>query len=133
MTGILRIFVLLLGVGGCALIRPAPAPAPAPVVPAPADVAQPEAPRPAPAARLPATTIASLGNVREGGLWMRTPLVSAPMRGRVSDPATGREVVLDLLPLPGEPGAGSRLSLGAYQALGLPLTALPELRVAAAG
>jgi hypothetical protein len=133
MTGLLRAFVLLLGIGGCALIRPAPSPAPAPVVPAPADTARPEAPQPAPAARLPAATIASLGNVREGGLWMRTPLVSAPMRGRVSDPTTGREVVLDLLPLPGDPGAGSRLSLAAYQALGLPLTALPELRVAAAG
>lgn len=137
MSGMLRIFVLLLGVGGCALIRPAPASAPAPEL---ADAAQAEAdagaaaPAPqTPAARLPATTIASLGNVREGGLWMRTPLVSAPMRGRVSDPATGREVVLDLLPLKGDPGAGSRLSLTAYQALGLPLTALPELRVAAAG
>jgi hypothetical protein len=64
---------------------------------------------------------------------MRTPLVSVPMRGTVRDPATGRSVTLDLIPIAGAPGAGSRLSLGAYQALGLSLTALPELRVSAGG
>ena len=46
---------------------------------------------------------------------------------------TGRSVTLDLLPLDADPGAGSRMSLAAYQALGLPLTALPELRVSPAG
>jgi hypothetical protein len=47
----------------------------------------------------------------------------------VRDPGTGAAVVLDLIPLDAAPGAGSRMSLAAYRALGLPLTALPELRV----
>ena len=86
-----------------------------------------------PAPSLPATTVASLGEVARPGLWMRTPLVTAPMRGRVTDDTTGASVVLDLIPLDAPPGAGSRMSLAAYQALDLPLTALPELRVEPAG
>jgi len=55
------------------------------------------------------------------------------MRGRVTDAATGASVVLDLIPLDAPPGAGSRMSLAAYQRLNLPLTSLPELRVEPAG
>jgi hypothetical protein len=113
--------------GGCSLPGPfRTAAAPPPDSPAqPATGAEPA--RPAPS--LPATTIASLGDVTRPGLWMRTPLVTAPARGRVRDPGTGAAVVLDLIPLDAAPGAGSRMSLAAYRALGLPLTALPELRV----
>ncbi|MAU53091.1 MAG: hypothetical protein CMN17_12135 [Roseovarius sp.] len=130
----LTVALVFLLLGGCAVLTPPPAPAPEPA-PMSGPVTEPEtaaAPQPA-RARLPATTVASLGDVREAGLWMRTPLVSAPMRGTVSDPDTGRSVALDLIPIEGDPGAGSRLSLAAYQALGLPLTALPELRVSAGG
>jgi hypothetical protein len=129
MSGILRFSLVLAALGGCSLVGPRALPAPPPdavVIDAPA------APQP-PRASLPATTVASLGDVREPGLWMRTPLVSAPKRGTVRDPASGRSVALDLIPIEGEPGAGSRMSLAAYQALGLPLTALPELRVSAGG
>lgn len=133
MTPVLRMSCLVLILGGCGLWggRSAPAPPEDPVASTPPETEATEtAPEPAPV-RLPATTIASLGNVREPGLWMRTPLVSAPTPGMISDPATGRSVAVDLIPVEGAPGAGSRLSLAAYQALGLPLTALPELRVAA--
>jgi hypothetical protein len=146
MSGILRALSICLLAGGCGLVDPfrsadEPPPAgaadpgaataePATTEPATEDPPAPEEPA---AATLPATTVASLGDVARPGLWMRTPLVSAPMRGRVIDPATGASVVLDLIPLEAAPGAGSRLSLAAYQALGLPLTSLPELRVEPAG
>ena len=126
----LFVFCSCFGLAGCALISPHDAPAPpVPEPPAP-ELSDPD---PAPDRGLPGTTIASLGDVAQPGLWMRTPLVSAPMRGRLRDPATGRAVVLDLLPLDAAPGAGSRMSLKAYQSLGLPLTALPELRVEPVG
>lgn len=120
---------------GCAVGGPSTAPAPKPqatpqAAPPASGVAKAE---PAPQRRLPGTTIASLGNAAQPGLWMRTPLVTATMRGRVTDPATGLAVVLDLIPLDAAPGAGSRMSLGAYQSLNLPLTALPQLRVEPVG
>ncbi|WP_129590270.1 hypothetical protein [Roseovarius nitratireducens] len=135
MSGMVRVVLVCLLAGGCALLGPTeistdPPPAP------PSETAEDETatPQDAPAtSMLPATTVASLGNVTHPGLWMRTPLVTSPMRGRVSDPRTGRAVVLDLIPLDAEPGAGSRMSLAAYQQLNLPLTALPELRVEPAG
>ena len=74
-------------------------------------------------------TIASLGAVAEPGIWMKTPLVSAPAKGRVDYPAKGTSVVLDLIPLEGERGAGSQLSLAAMRLLEANLTDLPEVRV----
>ena len=124
------IFCSCFALAGCALIGPRAAPAPEVSAPPAPEISDSE---PAPDRGLPGTTIASLGDVAQPGLWMRTPLVSAPMRGRVRDPATGRAVVLDLLPLDAEPGAGSRMSLKAYQSLELPLTALPQLRVEPVG
>jgi hypothetical protein len=74
-------------------------------------------------------TVASLGTPTEPGLWLKTPLVDAAAKGRVSDAATGKSVAVDLIPLDAPPGAGSRLSLAAFRAIGASLTALPELRV----
>lgn len=124
------IFCSCLALTGCALIGPRGAPAPEVSAPPVPEETQTDA---APDRGLPGTTVASLGDVAQPGLWMRTPLVTAPMRGRVSDPATGRAVVLDLLPLDAAPGAGSRMSLKAYRELNLPLTSLPELRVEPVG
>jgi len=125
MRHVLPLPALCLALAGCAALAP-----PAPKPPQPAEATAPE---PEPVRRLPGTTIASLGDATRPGLWMRTPLVTDERRGRVIDPATGRSVVLDLIPLDADPGAGSRLSLAAYQSLNLPLTALPELRVEPAG
>ena len=75
------------------------------------------------------TTIASLGSPAESGLWLKTPLVDVPGRGRVDYAATGQSVAVDLIPRDAEPGAGSQLSLAGFRALGAALTALPELRV----
>ncbi|MEM6579242.1 MAG: hypothetical protein AAF678_12185 [Pseudomonadota bacterium] len=74
-------------------------------------------------------TIASLGDVAQPGIWIKTPLVREAGRGRVVDPGTGTVVTLDLLPLDGAPGSGSRLSLAAMRLIGSSLTDLPELEV----
>ncbi|WP_281968117.1 hypothetical protein [Roseovarius nanhaiticus] len=74
-------------------------------------------------------TIASLGAPGEPGFWLKTPLVNAPGPGRVVYPANGKSVKVDLIPLDGAPGAGSRMSLAALRVLEAPLTGLPELRV----
>lgn len=73
-------------------------------------------------------TIASLGDPTEAGFWLRTPLVSAPAKGRVVA-FDGASVAVDLLPLEGAPGAGSQISLSAMRVLGISLTDLPELTV----
>ncbi len=69
--------------------------------------------------------VASLGDVTEPGLWLKTALVRAEVPGRVEDPATGRSVLVRLVPADG----GSRLSLAAFRILDLPLTDLPTLAV----
>ncbi|MBK5945309.1 hypothetical protein CCR83_02310 [Rhodobacter veldkampii DSM 11550] len=74
-------------------------------------------------------TIAALGDPTEPGFWVRSPLVRVAGKGRLVDPASGTSVQVDLVPLPGDPGAGSQVSLPAFRVLGLPLTALPELMV----
>jgi hypothetical protein len=75
-------------------------------------------------------TIASLGDPAEPGFWLLTPLVDNPRPGRVTHAPSGASVRLELRPSGGAPGSGSRLSLAAFRALGLPLTGLPELVVA---
>ena len=79
------------------------------------------------------TTLASLGAVTEPGIWLKTPLVSEPGRGRVEFPEKGTKVAVDLIPIDGEPGSGSRISLAAMRLLEADLTSLPELRVFATG
>ena len=74
-------------------------------------------------------TVASLGAVGEGGMWLKTPLVLSPARGRVAYPEKGTRVAVDLIPIEGEPGSGSRISLAAMRLIEADLTALPELRV----
>ncbi len=74
-------------------------------------------------------TIASLGAVSEPGIWLKTPLVTEPGRGRVEYAEKGTAVSVDLIPLGGEPGAGSRISLAAMRLIEADLTDLPELRV----
>lgn len=73
-------------------------------------------------------TVAGLGDPGRDGLWMETPLVADPRRATVTAP-NGRSVVVTLEPISGDKGAGSRLSIGAMRALGLPLTELVEVRV----
>ncbi len=66
----------------------------------------------------------SLGSPAEQGFWLRTTLVTAPGKGRVVT-AGGQSVAVDLLP----GASGAQLSLAAFRALGLDLTALPEVSV----
>jgi hypothetical protein len=143
-----------LSLSGCALwplgAREAPPPPPVTEAAAPAPALRPPAGRTAAAldtttpeeraaavapaaaaARLLGTTLASLGDPAAPGFWMATPLVTAPAPGQVRHPASGATVRLELRPSGAAPGAGSQLSLAAFRALELPLTALPELEVRA--
>ncbi|MDR5652888.1 hypothetical protein [Ruixingdingia sedimenti] len=72
-------------------------------------------------------TVVSLGNPAEQGFWLATPLVTAPRPGTVRT-AGGASVQVDLRPAA---GGASQLSLAAFRALDLALTALPELTVLA--
>ena len=86
-------------------------------------------PRSDPAAEALGTTIASLGDPADPGFWAETPLVRAVRPGRLTDPASGASVQVELRPTGGAPGSGTRVSLPALRVLGVPLTALPELQV----
>lgn len=91
-----------------------------------------EAAMPAPPAAGPlGTTVANLGDPARPGMWLETPLVSVETQGTIT--ANGQSLQVTLYPSGGLPGSGSRISLAAMQALGLPLTSLPELSVAAGG
>ena len=74
-------------------------------------------------------TVASLGDAAQPGLWIKTPLVSAPATGRVVSAKNGKSVELDLLPLDGPKTAGSQLSLAALRVIDAPLTDLTEVDV----
>ncbi len=110
-------------------------PPPVAEAPAEAEIAALDAPDvDAPAAAVPTsgrlgTTVASLGNPADRGLWLSTGLVSETRRGRVVYTASGESVELELRPSGGAAGAGSQVSLEALQALRAPITGLPELEV----
>jgi len=74
-------------------------------------------------------TVASLGDPTQPGFWLKTPLVSAPAKGRVELPATGASAQVDLIPTGGAEGAGSQMSLPTLRLLGVDLTGLPEVVV----
>lgn len=75
-------------------------------------------------------TVASLGDATVPGLWIETPLVDRERTATVVAP-NGTTVEVTARPSGGERGSGSRLSLAAFQALGLSLTSLPTVTVIA--
>jgi len=75
------------------------------------------------------TTLVTLGDVTQPGLWIKTPLVGAERQGRAQNAATGQAVTLTLIPIDGPATAGSRASLQAMQGLGLNLTDIAEVRI----
>lgn len=72
--------------------------------------------------------IASLGNPAETGFWVKSDLVSAPTKGRITDLATGEQVNVDLFPAE-TAQSGTQLSLSAMRALGVSLIDLPEIQI----
>ena len=74
-------------------------------------------------------TVASLGDPSQPGFWAETPLVDAVTMGRLEYSAKGTSVAVELRPIAGDAGAGSRVSLAAFRALEAPLTGLPTLIV----
>ncbi len=74
-------------------------------------------------------TVVSLGDAAEPGSWLKTPLVAQTRPGKVW--YKGRWAAVTLIPIAGESGSGSRMSLQAMQLLSLPLTELTEVEVSA--
>ncbi|KIQ68359.1 hypothetical protein [Wenxinia marina] len=74
------------------------------------------------------TTLATLGNPAEPGIWIETPYVDTVTAGRV-ETAAGEGINVELRPSGGAAGSGSEISLPAMQLLGLSLTAIEELTV----
>lgn len=73
-------------------------------------------------------TVASLGDATVPGLWIETPLVTEEGPGRVVS-ESGQQLAVTLRPSGGARDSGSRLSMTAFQQLGISLTALPTLTV----
>ena len=73
------------------------------------------------------STVASLGDPTDPGIWLSTPLVSALTPGRVA--WQGNSVNLELRPSGGAAGSGSEISLAAMRLLEVPLTDLPTVEV----
>ncbi len=84
---------------------------------------------PTPAEGALGRTIATLGDPSRPGLWLETPLVRSATKGQVALPGSPVSITVELLPIPGPSGAGSRLSLAAMRLLGVALTDLPEIVV----
>ncbi|MGB7241470.1 MAG: hypothetical protein WBC93_05185 [Sulfitobacter sp.] len=78
-------------------------------------------------------TVASLGSPSEPGFWLKTPLVTSEVQGRVTNPATGKSAAVTLIPIEGPVTAGSRMSLPAMRLIGANLGALTEVEVSIAG
>ncbi len=83
--------------------------------------------------RVLGTTVAALGDPTQPGLWLKTPLVEAEAKGRVTNPATGKSSAVTLIPLGGAATAGSQMSLSALRLIGASLTELTEVEVALEG
>lgn len=75
------------------------------------------------------TTLATLGDPAQPGIWISTPLVDQIVMGRVEVVATGKSINIELRPSGGEPGSGSAISLPAMGLLEIPLTAIEEVIV----
>lgn len=75
-------------------------------------------------------SVASLGDATVPGLWIETPLVDRERVATIVAP-NGTTVEVTARPSGGERGSGSRMSLAAFQALGLNLTSLPTVTVIA--
>ena len=73
------------------------------------------------------STIANLGSPTDPGIWLKTPLVTAVMNGRVE--YNGMSVNLELRPSGGALGSGSQISLAAMRLIEAPLTGLPGVSV----
>jgi len=70
-------------------------------------------------------TQATLGSPADPGIWVKTPLVSEAVMGRVE--YQGRSVNVELRPSGGEVGAGSQISLAAMRLIEAPLTEIVQL------
>lgn len=75
-------------------------------------------------------SVTSLGDATVPGLWIETPLVDRERAVTVVAP-NGTTVEVTGRPSGGERGSGSRMSLAAFQALGIDLTSLPTVTVIA--
>jgi len=134
-------FLALAACGGFPFLKPAPDAADAPVEAAIEDSsdvsdlpADESGGRPADLVGAgPQRTVASLGDPAQTGLWLKTPLVTTQRPGKIKLVASGASLDVTLIPIEGDAGAGSRLSLQAMQALGVSPADLVELDVSSTG
>ncbi|MEY8837441.1 hypothetical protein AB9K41_00205 [Cribrihabitans sp. XS_ASV171] len=75
------------------------------------------------------TTVAALGDPTRPGRWMETPVVDVERNGRIVATKTGAMANVTLIPIAGDPGSGSRLSLDAMRELLAPIDELVELEI----
>ncbi|HEY0276119.1 MAG TPA: hypothetical protein VGC31_08635 [Paenirhodobacter sp.] len=117
---------------GCGLMRPARVAEPMPVVSA---VNAPEGTaatplqavtQPLPGESALGSSVASLGDPTLGGFWVRTALVTQPVKGRVVNTRSGASVQVDLLPMEKQ-GGGVQMSLAAMRLLTPTLTDQPNV------
>ena len=94
-----------------------------------ASTPNPTLPPPVGAGSVLGTTVVSLGDPAQGGMWLKTPLVTVEQPGQVR--YRGVVVAVTLQPLDVEIGAGSQISVRAMQALGASLSELVEVTVEA--
>lgn len=87
---------------------------------------KPADPTPGPAGKL-GTTVASLGDPAEPGMWLETPLVKVRGPGQVV--YQGRTADVELRPIDGPATSGSRMSLAAFQTLQVSVIDLPTIEV----
>ncbi|RWR04754.1 hypothetical protein [Paenirhodobacter populi] len=118
------------GLSGCGLTRAAPASDPdASAFRAPEGVAQMSlaaALHPRAGESELGNSVASLGDPTLGGFWVRTPLVTHAVKGRVVNKRSGASVQVDLLPMPSG-GNDAQMSLATMRLLTPSLTDLPEV------
>ncbi len=82
--------------------------------------------RPLPGESSLGSSVASLGDPTRGGFWVRTALVTAPVKGRVVNRQSGASVQVDLLPMT-KAADGAQMSLAAMRLLTPSLTDLPDV------
>ena len=73
------------------------------------------------------TTLVTLGDPADPGIWLKTPLVSSLTPGRVA--YKSNEANMELRPSGGAAGSGSEMSLPGMRVLEIPLTEIAEVTV----
>lgn len=75
--------------------------------------------------------MAGVGDPVKPGLWVETPLVTVPMRGKATVTGSGASVLVQLLPPESTSEGASKLSMETMRALNLNLMDTVEIEISA--